>query len=586
MKNFTEIQSLLEKLIPMPANLPVIYLLGDTGAGKTCFVRQLLGTTNQSFPSVRRFRTTVAPTEFVITNESEFKAAFVFKEKKEVEQYVLEILEQVVEDAVTANDEREEQDLADLLSESSDQRFRLRCFVDEDTRQQLAKRIHKILAPKIRSWSNSNFSGETDLTTVIELALETEFHAELSEIHAEIMERILVRVSDVCAGGTTGHLPETFNFSSNNRNEFVEKLKIFLGLDEGAISPVLEKARVRGNLKSPLLPQATEIVITDGEGIGHDAREAKVLSARHFDYFYASDSIILVEDSETPFTRGGKSALSAISTSGYLPKLCLAFSRLDKVEQETRELQKREVNQSLRNVLNALQQDGIEVERDSLTVRYYSKMNEIQPDLESQRELISLVESIIKKHGEVRARFVAPKYDFELLAAFLANANATFRKIWAGYIWGEGAEAAKWQTQKAFTKRMSWRTEEFRFLKPVAEFRQYLVLNLQTFLANPVGWTEEITEAHKKDCLERLRQEVSNQILSYVRNEILDEKHPDWNSAAELSGTGTTPIRSRIITRVIENSAPELTGSRAIEFKDAIKLILHRSIEVCKTHSS
>lgn len=582
MKTFKEIQKLLEKLIPMPSNLPVIYLLGDTGAGKTCFVRQLLGTTNQSFPSVRRFRTTVAPTEFVITNESEFKAAFVFKAKEEVAQYVLEILEKVVEDAVTTDDQ-EEQDLADLLSESSDQRFRLRCFVDENTRQQLAKRIHQNLVPKIRAWSNSNFSGEADLATVVELALETEFQTDLNEIHTEIMQMILAKIGDVCAGVVSGNLPETYSFSSNNRNEFVEKLKIFLGLDEGAISPVLEKARVRGNLKSPLLPPATEIVITDGEGIGHDAREAKVLSARHFDYFYTSDSIILVEDSETPFTRGGKSALSDISTSGYLPKLCLAFSRLDKVEQENRELQKKDVNRSLRNVLNALEQDGIAIEKDSLTIRYFSKMNEVQPELESQRELISLVESIIKKHGEVRARFVAPKYDFEVLAAFLANANATFRKLWAGYIWGEGgAEAAKWQTQKAFTKRMSWRVEEFRYLKPVAEFRQYLVLNIQTFLANPVGWEEEITDTRKKDCLERLRQEASNQILSFVRNEILDEKHPDWNSAAELSGTGTTPIRSRIITRVIENSAPELTGAKAIEFKDAIKLILSRSIEACK----
>lgn len=582
MKTFTKIQSLLETLIPMPSNLPVIYLLGDTGAGKTCFVRQLLGTSDHSFPSVKRFRTTVAPTEFVITNESEFKVAFVFKGKEEVEQYVLEILEKAVEDAVTANDDGKEQELADLLSESSDQRFRLRCFLDENARQRLAKRILENLVPKIRSWSKTNFSGETDIATVIELALETEFQADLNAIHAEIMQKILARVGDVCGGDNSGGLPETYSFSSNNRNEFVEKLKIFLGLDEGAISPVLEKARVRGNLKSPLLPKATEIVITDGEGIGHDAREAKVLSARHFDYFYVSDSIIMVEDSETPFTRGGKSALSAISTSGYLPKLCLAFSRLDKVEQENRDLQKKEVSRSLRNVLNALQQDGITIERDSLMVRYFGKMNETQPDPDSQQELISLIEHIIKKHGEVRAKFVAPKYDFELLAAFLANANTTFRKIWAGYIWGEGAEAAKWQTQKAFTKRMSWRTEEFRFLKPVAEFRQYLVLNLQTFLANPVGWAEEITEAHKHDCLERLRQEVSNQILSYVRNEILDEKNPDWISAAELSGTGTTPIRSRIITRVIEASAPELTGARAIEFKDAIKLILNRSIEACK----
>ena len=66
-----ELQARLDALIKMPSNLPIIYLLGDTGAGKTCIVRQLLGTKNQSFPSVRRLRTTVAPTDFIITIEPE-----------------------------------------------------------------------------------------------------------------------------------------------------------------------------------------------------------------------------------------------------------------------------------------------------------------------------------------------------------------------------------------------------------------------------------------------------------------------------------------------------------------------------------
>jgi ABC-type phosphate/phosphonate transport system ATPase subunit len=84
MKSFKDLQSQLQTLLPMPSDLPVVYLLGDTGAGKTCFVRQLLGTTDQSFPHVRRFRTTVAPTEFIITNEPELKAAFVFKSQEDI----------------------------------------------------------------------------------------------------------------------------------------------------------------------------------------------------------------------------------------------------------------------------------------------------------------------------------------------------------------------------------------------------------------------------------------------------------------------------------------------------------------------
>ena len=53
-----ELQARLDALIKMPRNLPIIYLLEDTGAGKTCIVHQLLGTKNQSYPSVRRLRKT------------------------------------------------------------------------------------------------------------------------------------------------------------------------------------------------------------------------------------------------------------------------------------------------------------------------------------------------------------------------------------------------------------------------------------------------------------------------------------------------------------------------------------------------
>jgi hypothetical protein len=312
-----------------------------------------------------------------------------------------------------------------------------------------------------------------------------------------------------------------------------------------------------------------------------------VLSARHFDYFYVSDGIILVEDAETPFTRGGQSALAALAESGYLPKLHLAFSRLDKVqaEKEGRESQKTEVGRGLRNVLNALKAEGVHIEKQSMDIRYFSHMDDPEPDSESRSELASLVESIIAKHGQAKRTFVPPEYDFELLAGYLASATGSLRRTWGGYISGDGAEPAHWQTQKAFTKRMDRRIEEFRYLKPVAEFRQCLATALQNFLSKPLRWATEVTDAHKKDCLERLKQEVSQQVLAHVRSELLDEEHPEWSKAADLSGTGSTPIRSRIIMEIIRDSAPDLTGDHAKAFKDSIKQIIENSIRTC-THAS
>jgi hypothetical protein len=359
-----------------------------------------------------------------------------------------------------------------------------------------------------------------------------------------------------------------------------------LSIEEGNISPAVEKARVRGKLRSEVLPPDLELVVVDGEGIGHDAREARVLSARHFDYFYASDAIILVEDSETPFRAGGKSALAAIEKNGYLRKLSLAFSRLDLVQadQEGREFQIREVEKGLRNVLHALRDEQVSVERQRLDVRFFGKMHEPLPDPETQQEIRSLLLLIQERHGALRARFVAPRYDYELLAGFLAQATAALRQAWAGYIrGGVSAQPAPWQTQKAFTKRMSWMLDEYRYLKPVAEFADLLMTNLTNFLSHPVDWAEDITESHRVECLQLLREELSNELINFIRQEVIGDQHPNWVVAAGQSGTGSTLVRRRLVMDIIETSAPDLTGERARAFKDAVKALIENAIDKCST---
>ena len=586
MPSFNDIQIKLNRLLPLPGNLPVVYLLGDTGAGKTCVVRQLLGTTSQKFPSVKRFRTTVAPTEFIITNEPELKAAFVFKEEEEVSRNVTEILEQAVSVATRDREAGEqESDLVDILGISEDERFKLGCFLSESVRENLAKRITAELVPRLHSWIRANFPNEEDHVVGIELALEDEFRLDIDNLRDEIMQNIRNLVYSCCGLPSAVGLPLEFSLVANDRREFVEKLKQFLSVDEGSISPVIEKARIRGALRSAAIPKGCELVIIDGEGIGHDAKESRVLSARHMDYFNISDALILVEDSEKPFTAGGKSALNFIAKTGQLPKLCLAFSRLDRVEteREGKQFQKRKVEQSLRNVLHALRDEDTTIEKGDMDIRYFSNMDQAEPDQETRQELTSLLSGIEKKHGQAKARFVPPDYDFELLAAFLAQATTELRSNWAGYIQGEhGVRAEPWQRQKAFTFRMTWRRDEYKNLQPVAEFTERLISKTHSFISNPQRWADEISEAHKKNCLDQLKQEISRQMLAYVREELLNEEHDRWTTAAAgLSGKGSMPIRRQIIMEIIRDSAPELIGANASEFKDAMKRIIKSSIVEC-----
>ena len=73
MSRYQEIQDKLNTVSPAPLDLPKLYFLGDTGAGKTTIIRKLLGTEESKFPTTRQKRTTVAPTEYVIHNGTGFR---------------------------------------------------------------------------------------------------------------------------------------------------------------------------------------------------------------------------------------------------------------------------------------------------------------------------------------------------------------------------------------------------------------------------------------------------------------------------------------------------------------------------------
>jgi len=164
---------------------------------------------------------------------------------------------------------------------------------------------------------------------------------------------------------------------------------------------------------------------------------------------------------------------------------------------------------------------------------------------------------------------------------------SSYRQAWAGYIRGDGsAQPAPWQTQKAFTKRMSWKWDEYRYLKPVSEFGDLLMTHLRSFLFHPIDWAEDITESHQTECLQLLRGELSNEFIGFVRRELIEEQHPTWDTAANLSGTGSTSPRRRLIMEIIEVSAPDLTGERARAFKNAVKALVQNAINKCSTASS
>ena len=75
----------------------VVSIVGPSGAGKTTFIRKILGTENTKFPTTRQSRTTIAPTEYVICKSPNYELTILLKSFDEINGYVREILKEALE---------------------------------------------------------------------------------------------------------------------------------------------------------------------------------------------------------------------------------------------------------------------------------------------------------------------------------------------------------------------------------------------------------------------------------------------------------------------------------------------------------
>jgi len=457
MSKFEELQKRLEELSPIPVNMPKLYLLGDTGAGKTTIVRKILGTDDYKFPSVQQKRTTVAVTEYVLSRDLPYKATYIFKTENQVIEFVNEILEIATEKAYVSYQKNalNVDDIAETLEETPDERFRLKYILSTEQLKEVAEKIAEMLPQlnaSIETLQKELQSKEDELGVIVDLALEQQ-KTELDKIKEIIIANIKCKVAELCNGFNLFSDSDHYQHSSSKQKDFIEQAKKLLSSAKNSVSPVIEYARLQGNLLANWLPKDAELVLIDGEGIGHDTREASRLSARHLDYFHFADSIALVEESKKPFASGGKSAIEGIIRNGYLDKFSLIFSKLDEVEVSDMEDdaerldQIRAVKKGFGNVTNALKEEGIELNLNNDRSFYLSHMKDKEVSQINADEIQKLISGIKNAFDEDKPQFVEPKYDYEMLSSFLAKSSDNFTRKWNRLL-----DLKQWQTIKAFNR--------------------------------------------------------------------------------------------------------------------------------------
>ncbi len=199
MNNSLKYHQMLKELSPIPINMPRIYLLGDTGTGKTTIIRKILGTDRFNFPTTRQTRTTVAPTEYVISKSLPYKATFIFKNESQIRGYVREILQEAAY-KVYKGKQKDRKQIAVYLKQTSDQRFRLYYIVTENLLDRFSLQLLELIPKidlKIKELQKEFPEDKDETETLLDLALD-DLKEDFRIIEEDIFIQVKEKVAEVC----------------------------------------------------------------------------------------------------------------------------------------------------------------------------------------------------------------------------------------------------------------------------------------------------------------------------------------------------------------------------------------------------
>lgn len=545
MNTFKEVKKKLEEL---PA-YPKLYLLGSTGAGKTSVVRSILGTIKDSFPTVSQSRTTVSTTEYVLSKNLQYKATFVFKSEDEILDSINDVITSAILKVLTVK--KQDEDFLDEIimeiEESSDERFRLKYILENNSIQIIAQYILDAFKYVANEEVEEMLSSQSTL-------------AEIKYLTDKIMQDVEEKVKLLCVDYDLFENDTYVIENINSKDEFITKIKSLLKNDINSISPLIKYARIEGNLLATWLPEDTQLILIDGEGIGHDLKENKhSLSTRHLDYFNFCDSILLVEKSDDPFIAGGQSAIETLILNGYSEKLKLLFSKVDLIGAKE---PRRVLTSRLRNVKSALEEKNIyfDIKKDK---RYYLSSLDKTTQENTQKEIKRLIKNVVTEFEKYEQN-IELEYDFNSL---LINFNASqYLARWQNIL-----QEQHWTIIKALNKRVISSNAEYRYLKPILEFHTLIMKEINDFLALDDEINSDMINSQNA-----IKSKFSQSLLVYLDSIIVTTFEKHWREAYLLSGSGSTRERSMRLEKIFNTFVPT-RQDMMIVFREKMKNLLLKS---------
>ena len=177
------------------------------------------------------------------------------------------------------------------------------------------------------------------------------------------------------------------------------------------------------------------------------------------------------------------------------------------------------------------------------------------------KALLGAIDKIVERPVPVQSK---PIYDRMNLVLAAKSAAEGFHDAWwprLGLGFQPGVPKEHWRRVWALSRRLCTPggADEYDNLKPVADLRQQLKTRLYVLLQNPVGWEpiEPTDDTLKQQVFDELAESLSEKVQEIATRRVRAERMPEWQTAFNQSGRGSSYVRASIIgERIFERAAP------------------------------
>lgn len=151
-------------------------------------------------------------------------------------------------------------------------------------------------------------------------------------------------------------------------------------------------------------------------------------------------------------------------------------------------------------------------------------------------------------------------------------------------LWQENLAMEPWQTLKALTRKLGVDgKDEYRYLKPVADFRARLIVNIRPFLDVPNGWRPSSgNDQLRTQAIENVASKVATTVEDFAKDRVLAKHAAEWLQAYSHRGPGSTVPRKRDIDTICGYAAPIPRGTAdpvANAFMREMRTLVRSAIE-------